>query len=267
MHICTSMNRKNDIITICKALSDPGRLEAVLALDTGEQCICDLAEKLALSESTVSRHMAILEKAGLVASRKDGRWRYFRHAQAEIPGAAQYAVAWIRKHIKGSDAVTPTVLAEDSVKAVCDNKAKVMFLCSGNSCRSQMAEAFLRKYGKSFFHAYSAGIEPQGIHPLTLKVMEEAGIDMKGQKAKSVLDFIGHMHFGYLITVCNRAEDICPLFPGVSYRLYWPFEDPVPFEGSEPERIEKFREVRDAIESRVKQWVDEYEKKISDHHK
>jgi len=261
------MNTKNDIINICKALSDPGRLEALLALDTKELCICDISEKLGLSESTASRHMAILEKAGLVESRKDGRWRYFRHSQADIPGAAQYAVAWIRKYIKGTDALTPEIMEEDIQAAACENKARVMFLCSGNSCRSQIAEAFLRKYGKGLFHAYSAGIEPKGIHPMTVKVMEEVGIDLSEQKAKSVLEFIGQMHFGYLITVCNRAEEICPLFPGVSYRLYWPFEDPVTAECSESDRLTKFREIRDAIEVKVKQWVDDYERKISIHQK
>jgi arsenate reductase len=252
---------KNDIIKICKALSDPGRLEALLALDTKELCICDITEKLGLSESTVSRHMAILEKAGLVESRKDGRWRYFRHAHAEVPGAAQYAVAWIRKYIKGTDSRTPAMMEQEQEAVVCENKARVMFLCSGNSCRSQIAEAFLRKYGNASFHAFSSGIKPNGIHPMTVAVMAEVGIDISDQKAKSVLEFIGQMHFGFLITVCSRADEICPLFPGVSYRLHWPFEDPVTAECTESERINKFREVRDAIEVKVKQWVNDYEKK------
>lgn len=255
------MKPKDDIITICKALSDPGRLEALLALDRQELCICDIAEKLGLAESTASRHMAILEKAGLVESRKDGRWRYFRHAQADVPGAPQYAVAWVRKHVKGSDARTEEMIDDHAGKTACDPRARVMFLCTGNSCRSQMAEAFLRKYGKAHVHAYSAGIEPRGVHPMTVAVMKEVGIDISGQTSKSVLEFIGKMHFGYLITVCNRAEDICPLFPGVSYRLYWPFEDPVTADCSETERIERFRAVRDAIEARVRQWVSEYETK------
>mgnify|MGYP005857892975 CR=1 FL=1 len=130
------MKEKEQIISICKALSDPGRLEVLAALDTEEMCLCDLAERLGLADSTVSRHMMILEQAGLVESRKDGRWRYFRHAQADIPGPAQYAVAWIRKYIKGSDANLSHKIEQGKSISTCKNKPNVMFLCSGNSCRS-----------------------------------------------------------------------------------------------------------------------------------
>ncbi len=200
----------------------------------------------------------ILEQAGLVESRKDGRWRYFRHAQADMAGPAQYAVAWIRKYIKGSDTAAAHTLEQGQNASICRNKTNVMFLCSGNSCRSQIAEAFLRKYSSDLFHVYSAGLEPKGIDPMTLEVMQEVGVDISSQKSKGVLDFIGRMHFGYLITVCSRAEEICPIFPGVSFRLYWPFEDPVKFKGPDSERRIKFRQVRDDIEKKIIQWVREY---------
>lgn len=252
------MKEKDQIVSICKALSDPGRLEVLAALDTEEMCLCDLAERLGLTDSTVSRHMMILEQAGLVESRKDGRWRYFRHAQADVPGPPQYAVAWIRKYIRGSDAAVHHKLEQGQSASICKNKANVMFLCSGNSCRSQIAEAFLRKYGNDLFHVYSAGLEPKGIDPMTLEVMQEVGVDISNQKSKGVLDFIGRMHFGYLITVCSRAEEICPIFPGVSFRLYWPFEDPVKFNGPDSKRRMKFRQVRDDIEKKIVQWVKEF---------
>lgn len=136
-------------------------------------------------------------------------------------------------------------------------KAKVLFLCTGNSARSQMAEAFLRKYGGDRFEAFSAGLRPTGIHPYTKQVMEEIGIDMSGQYSKGLDQFLGKEHFGYLITVCDRAEQECPIFPGVSVRLHWPFEDPVAFKGSEEEKLNKFREVRDQIEARVRLWLAE----------
>lgn len=252
------MKEQEQIISICKALSDPGRLEVLVALDTEEMCLCDLAERLGLADSTVSRHMMILEQAGLVESRKDGRWRYFRHAQADIPGPAQYAVAWIRKYIKGSDANLSHKIEQGKRISTCKNKPNVMFLCSGNSCRSQIAEAFLRKHAGDLFHVYSAGMEPKGIDPTAIEVMEEVGIDISNQKSKGVLDFIARMHFGYLITVCARAEEVCPIFPGVSFRYFWPFEDPVKFEGSDLERIEKFRQVRDDIEKKIIDWVGQY---------
>jgi arsenate reductase len=135
-------------------------------------------------------------------------------------------------------------------------KAKVLFLCTGNSARSQMAEAFLRKYGGDEFEAYSAGLEPKGINPYTNRVMEEVGINLSGKHSKHVKEYMGKVHFGYLITLCDEAEKKCPTaFPGVGQRLHWSFEDPSAFMGSEDEKLAKFREVRNQIEQRIKSWL------------
>jgi arsenate reductase len=136
-------------------------------------------------------------------------------------------------------------------------KPRVLFLCTGNSARSQMAEAFLRKYGGGRFEVYSAGLEPKGIHPYTLKVMEEAGVDMSVQSSKSLQEYIGKLHFGYLITVCSNAEEKCPIFPGMGVRIHWPFEDPAAFDGTDGAKLEKFRQVRDQISHRIEAWLDE----------
>jgi len=136
-------------------------------------------------------------------------------------------------------------------------KTKVMFLCTANRARSQMAEAFLQKYAGDRFEVYSAGLEPKEVHPYTKKVMEEIGIDISDQRAKGLNQFLGKVHFGYLITVCSKAEEQCPTFPAVGARLFWPFEDPVTFEGSEEEKLNKFREVRDQIDERIKDWLKE----------
>ncbi len=135
------------------------------------------------------------------------------------------------------------------------NKIKVLFLCSRNSARSQMAEAFLRKYGGDEFEPYSAGLEASEIHPLTIKAMEEKGISMAEQYSKS-LDIYLNDRFGFLITVCSKAEKECPFFPGVSIRLYWPFDDPAAAQGSEEEQLEVFRRVRDQIEKKVIDFVE-----------
>ena len=138
------------------------------------------------------------------------------------------------------------------------SKINVLFLCTGNSARSQMAEAFLRKYGEDQFDAYSAGTDPKGIHPNTERVMEEVGITLSNQHSKHLKEFMGKVHFGYLITMCDEAEKTCPTtFPGMGQRLRWSFEDPAAFEGSEAEKLEKFREVRDQIEQRIKAWLSE----------
>lgn len=137
-------------------------------------------------------------------------------------------------------------------------KPKVLFLCTHNSARSQMAEAFLRRYAGDQFDTYSAGLEPTELHPLARQVMEEIGFDMSEHHSKDLQQFLGKSHFGYLVTVCARAESECPIFPGVSVRFHWPFEDPAAFEGSKEEKTNKFREIRDQIEERIKLWVKEF---------
>ena len=136
------------------------------------------------------------------------------------------------------------------------NKAKVLFLCTGNSARSQMAEAFLRKYGGDEFEAYSAGLEPKGINPYTERVMEEVGVGLSGQYSKHIREYMGKVHFAYVITLCDEAEASCPTtFPGISRRLHWSFEDPAAFVGSDDEKLVKFREVRDQLERTIKEWL------------
>ncbi len=132
----------------------------------------------------------------------------------------------------------------------------VLFLCTGNSARSQMAEAFLRKYGGQAFEAYSAGLEPKDINPHTRQVMQEVGLDLSGHRSKSVMEYMGKKFFSYLITVCDRAEKNCPAtFPGVGQRLHWSFDDPAAFVGSEADTLETFREIRDQIEEKIKAFV------------
>jgi arsenate reductase len=136
------------------------------------------------------------------------------------------------------------------------NKTKVLFLCTGNSARSQMAEALLRHHAGDQFEVYSAGLEPKDIHPNTEKVMQEIGIPLTGHYSKNVREYMGKLHFGYLITVCANAEEKCPTtFPGVGRRLHWAFDDPAAFEGTDEEKLRKFREVRDQIDERIRAWL------------
>jgi arsenate reductase len=135
-------------------------------------------------------------------------------------------------------------------------ESAVLFLCTGNSARSQMAEAFLRELGAGRYEAHSAGLESRPIDPRTVLVMAEIGYDLSGQRSKDVREYLGKRHFEYLITVCDEAEKNCPrVWPGVSARLHWSFEDPVSYSGSEEESLMKFREVRDQIEARVRAFV------------
>lgn len=134
-------------------------------------------------------------------------------------------------------------------------KLTVLFLCTGNTARSQLAEALLRHYAPARFEVTSAGLEPGVLNPYTVRVLEERGIATSDLYAKGVIPMLGKRTFHYLITVCARAEQNCPVFPGVSYRLAWPFEDPAAFQGSDAEKLEKFREVLGAIEARLLEWL------------
>ncbi len=137
------------------------------------------------------------------------------------------------------------------------HKLRVLFLCTGNSARSQIAEAFLRAYAGEHFEVHSAGIEPKGfILPEVLAVMRERGIDMNGQTSKSVSEYLGKLHFSHVITVCGDAEEKCPtVFLNMGIHEHWPFDDPAKFEGSDAERLAFTRRVRDQIDARVKEWV------------
>lgn len=132
----------------------------------------------------------------------------------------------------------------------------VLFLCTGNSARSQMAEAFFKKYAGDRLEIHSAGLEPRSIHPLTIQVMNEVGISLDGHRSKAVGEFLGKLSVRYAIVVCERAEQACPkLWPFTKQRLFWPFEDPAALAGSESERLAKFREVRDQIDEKIKCWL------------
>jgi arsenate reductase len=136
-----------------------------------------------------------------------------------------------------------------------NKKPRVLFLCIENRARSQMAEALLRKHAGDQFAIYSAGFDPAPIHPYVYRVMEEVGLDLEGHYAKGVNLFFNKVYFGILITVCEKAEEKCPTFPGLGERHYWPVKDPVGVEGSEEEQLEAFRQARDEIEKHILDWL------------
>jgi arsenate reductase (thioredoxin) len=126
----------------------------------------------------------------------------------------------------------------------------VLFLCTHNSARSQMAEGLLRHLAGDSFEAYSAGTEATFVRPQAIEVMNEIGIDISGQKSKTLDEYLGQP-FDYVITVCDTANEACPVFPGAKRRLHWSFEDPAAAVGSEEERLRVFRSVRDDIEKHI----------------
>ena len=131
---------------------------------------------------------------------------------------------------------------------------RVLFVCTGNSARSVMAEALLRHHGGDRFEVYSAGTIPKGINPLTLRVLADAGIDASRARSKSVDEFLGQS-FDYVVTVCDQARQVCPVFPGVHESLHWGYEDPAEATGTEEERLAVFRRVFIQIGERVRQFA------------
>lgn len=133
-------------------------------------------------------------------------------------------------------------------------KTRVLILCTGNSCRSQMAEGVLRHYGSDRFEVESAGSEPSKVNPIAIEVMREIGIDISRHRSKHVKEFLGR-HFHCIITVCDKANETCPVFPGLSQRFHWSFPDPPHAREATEEVKDEFRKVRDMIHDKFKTFA------------
>jgi arsenate reductase (thioredoxin) len=131
-----------------------------------------------------------------------------------------------------------------------NERKRLLFLCTGNSARSQMAEGLLRHEAGDRFEVFSAGTHPTLIRPEAIAVMHEIGIDISGQRSKSVDEFKGQ-ELDTIITVCDHAKESCPVFPSGTQRLHWPFEDPASVQGTEEDRKDAFRKIRDRIHGRI----------------
>jgi arsenate reductase (thioredoxin) len=133
-------------------------------------------------------------------------------------------------------------------------KKKALILCTGNSARSQMAEGLLRAEAGDRFDVFSAGTKPAHIRSEAVAAMNEIGIDIAGHRSKSVDEFAGQ-EFDYVITVCDNAAEACPVFPGTSQRLHWPFDDPAAVQGSTSERMAAFRTVREQLRAKIRSFL------------
>lgn len=135
-------------------------------------------------------------------------------------------------------------------------RQRVLILCTGNSARSQMAEGLLRQDAGDSFEVFSAGVKSSFVRPHAIEAMREVGIDISGQRSKSVEEFLDE-EFDYVITVCDNANEHCPVFPGRAKRLHWSFEDPATAPGDEAAKLAVFRRVRDQIRQQLRAWVSE----------
>ena len=135
-----------------------------------------------------------------------------------------------------------------------NERKRVLFLCTGNSARSQMAEGLLREMAGDRFEVASAGVSPSKVRPEAVEAMREIDVDISNHRSKSVDEFIGQ-EFDFVITVCDNANEQCPVFPGDTKRIHWSFDDPAAFEGDEHARLNVFRRVRDQIRDRLRSFV------------
>lgn len=136
---------------------------------------------------------------------------------------------------------------------------KVMFLCTGNSCRSQMAEGLARELGRGIIEPYSAGVISTFVHPKAKKVMKEIGIDISGQKSKEIDEGLLRK-MDMIITLCGHAEESCPLTPPEIKRFHWPIKDPVSASGTEDEIMKEFRRARDEIKEKIARFISDFDK-------
>jgi arsenate reductase len=140
-----------------------------------------------------------------------------------------------------------------------DALPRVLFVCTGNSARSIMGEALLRHHAGDRFEVHSAGMEPKGVNPLSIKALQEIGVDTSGLSSKNTMEFLGKKSVRYAIIVCNSAQKSCPrIQPFAVHTLFWPFPDPAAAEGTEEEKLVAFRDVRDQIDDKITSWLAEF---------
>ena len=270
------------ITALLKALADRNRIKIVIALrEAGSLCACQLSEFLGVSAPTVSRHLGILRRAGLISSRKDGRWVHYCLAK-ETPSArkGRPVITWLDEQASNSitvkeelarlreilrwpreeicrrqrgDLCCPKEKQVEPGEQTMPPKPRILFLCTGNSCRSQMAEGWLRHLHGHRYEACSAGTEVHGLNRKAVLVMAEAGVDISGHSAKLVDRYRGEQ-FAAVITVCDNAQENCPFFPGAGRVFHAGFPDPprlaaeLAQQGAgEEEQLDCYRRVRDAI--------------------
>lgn len=250
------------------ALSDPTRLRILaLLLAHHDLCVCDLVRELGVAQPKISRHLALLRDLGIVRAQREGVWMHYQihpglpsWAKGVLERALPDCAGMFQGHADhiasaGSSAGCFTGLQHNEDDGM-DKVYNVLFLCTGNSARSIMAEVLLNHWGRGRFQAYSAGSHPRGeVHPLTLELLHRLDFPTEGLRSKSwdefalpeapVMDFV--------FTVCDKARnETCPIWPGQPIVAHWGVVDPVEVEGTEIERMQAFREAFRVLENRVK---------------
>ena len=242
------------------ALANESRLNVFRLLvraGPGGAAAGEIATRLEMPASTLSFHLRHLVHAGLIRPERRGRSLLYA-LRAEKLNELLWFLGEDCCQGRGELCAPLTERIDRRMQEALKEVARptVLFLCSRNSARSQMAEAILRHEARDRLHACSGGIRPERIHPLTLRVLGEIGLPTDGLVAKDLGRFLGKVPIHYAIVVCEAANEHCPrISPFAPTLLYWPFPDPVAAEGTEQERLAAFRNVCDAIRTRIRAWL------------
>lgn len=241
-------------VPLLAILGDTSGWNIVVALSRSDYLPRDLATELALSQEQVAHHLAVLEELGLVQERQsDARPgdTFYRLNLEALREAWTAAGAAIHPVVGGITDVVPEALPPA--------KTRVLFLCTGNSARSQMAEGLMRQASNGKVEVYSAGSAPSQLHPLAVQTMANAGIDIRQQRSKHMDEFL-NQSFDYVITVCDNQRETCPVFPGNPSRIHWSFSDPAAVE-SDVAREQAFRSTAAQLKTMIRFFLVTLERK------
>lgn len=228
------------------------RWRIVQALAHSDLRVHELSEAAGQPQNLVSYHLQQLRSGGLVHERRsqaDARAVYYSldlerlHALHRLSGRDLHPAL---------DACAPGQAPPNGGTA---RRPRVLFLCTHNSARSQMAEALLRERSGGQAEAFSAGTEPAGVHPLAVRAMDELGIDLRGRQSKGLERFLGQ-RFDAVITVCDRAREACPVFPGKPDQIHWSFPDPAGVDGPPEARLDAFRATAAGLDVRIRYFLE-----------
>jgi arsenate reductase len=258
-----------------RALADRTRLRAlVLLAREGELCVCELTHALLEIQPKISRHLGQLRELGLVTDRRAGQWVYYRlhpalpeWAAALVAGTAAavadqppYREDWQRlQSMSGRPegrCCVPALSVLEGESPMTDTVYNVLFLCTGNSARSIMAESLINRWGEGRFRGFSAGSHPRGeVHPIAMTLLRRFNMPVAGLRSKSWDELCGPEAppLDFVFTVCDKvAGELCPAWPGQPMTAHWGVEDPAAAEGPETERMLVFRRVFRELENRIK---------------
>ncbi|WP_298202582.1 metalloregulator ArsR/SmtB family transcription factor [Desulfosporosinus sp.] len=240
---------------ILRVLGEPHRLAIFTLLSTGPLQVKDLCTATSLSLPLVSQHLRVLRRIGLVQARRelgDARGVWYS-IEPQPMTELKSTMSWLFDVASTVDR-RPRADQFGIPAANCQDSFRVLFLCTANSARSQMAEALLEQVGGGLFEARSAGTQPRELHPLTVKALAEIGIDASEQTAKHY-DVIASEPFRYVITVCDLANEECPELPGDYRRVHWSIADPLTASGTETEVYSAFVCARENLSRRIRLFV------------